>query len=122
MWLKKRTARIFTKVLPAILWLAVFLAANCASSEPGLTVRGIVKDAETGQPIAGATVSDDGYGPKPYKSGTTDATGTYQFVTWSEEHNVIAQAPGYKAQSQLLKSSLFKEEKEKVLDFALVRQ
>jgi hypothetical protein len=46
----------------------------------------------------------------------------YQFVTWSEEHNVIAQAPGYKAQSRLLKSSLFKEEKEKVLDFALVRQ
>jgi hypothetical protein len=122
MRLKKRTARIFTKSLPAILWLAVFLAASCASSEPGLTVRGIVKDAETGQPIAGATVSDDGYGPKPYKSATTDATGMYQFVTWSEEHNVIAQAPGYKAQHQLLKSILFKEEKEKVLDFALVRQ
>jgi len=122
MRLKERTATIFTKALPAILWLAIFLAASCASSEPGLTVRGIVKDAETGQPIAGATVSDDGYGPKPYKSATTDATGTYHFVTWSEEHNVIAQAPGYKAGHQLLKSSLFKKEKEKVLDFALVRQ
>ena len=44
MRLKKRTATIFTKALPAILWLAVFLAASCASSEPGLTVRGIVKD------------------------------------------------------------------------------
>jgi hypothetical protein len=35
---------------------------------------------------------------------------------------MIVQAPGYKAGHQLLKSSLFKKEKEKVLDFALVRQ
>ena len=87
-----------------------------------MVVTGIVLDATTGQPIAGAGVSDDGYGPKPYKGATTDATGKYRYTTWGEEHSIVAQAPGYKAQRQTLITSLLQTEKKKVLNFKLTRE
>jgi crotonobetainyl-CoA:carnitine CoA-transferase CaiB-like acyl-CoA transferase len=90
------------------------------SEQPSLVVTGTVKDAVTGRPIAGATVSDNGYGPKPYQSGGTDAAGRYRYVTWQEEHLIVAKATGYRARQQTLTSSLFRSEKEKVLEFALV--
>lgn len=90
------------------------------SAEPNLVVTGVVRDAVTGRPIAEATVSDDGYGPKPYKAGGTDAAGKYRYVTWREEHLIVAKAPGYRAQRQTLTTGFFQSEKEKVLDFALV--
>ena len=58
--------------------------------DPQLVVTGVVTDAATGQPIEGAKVSDDGYGPKPYRGTVTGPSGTYVYVTWNEEHGVIA--------------------------------
>jgi hypothetical protein len=88
--------------------------------QPTLAVRGVVTDAATGEPIAGAKVSDQGYGPKPYKGATTDSAGEYRYVTWGEEHVVVAQAPGYKTQRKSITMSFFQTEKEKVINFALV--
>jgi len=101
---------------------AIIIALGCVTPEPRLMVGGIVKDAKSGQPLAGATVTDDGYGIKPYRGATTDAAGKYQYRTWYEEHNVIAQAPGYKAQRLLLRTSLWRRKTEIELNFSLVRQ
>ena len=105
-----------------VLGLMAALLTGC-DSEPRVTVSGVVKDAATGQPISGANVSDDGYGPNPYNNGAvTDSAGKYSYVTWPEEHGVIAQAPGYKYQSQRLTTGFLQREKEKTIDFALVRE
>jgi hypothetical protein len=116
----------FRKTVPCLttvaLTFAIIIAAGCATSEPRLTVSGIVKDAESGQPLAGATVSDDGYGIKPFRGATTDSAGKYQYRTWYEEHNIIALAPGYKAQRLLLRTSLWRRKTEIELNFSLVRQ
>jgi len=98
----------------------VILPIACTSSEPKFVVKGTVKDATTGQAIAGAKVSDDGYGQKPYKNAITAPNGNYRYITWAEEHSIVAQAPGYKPQRQALTTSFFQTEKEKVLDFMLV--
>ncbi len=98
------------------------LASGCSNPEPKLVVTGTVTDSATGQPIPGATVSDDGYGPQPYRGTTTDEAGTYQYMTWPEEHAVMAQAPGYKPQRQGFSTGILQTEKKKVLDFALTRE
>lgn len=94
-------------------------APAAKSNEPSLVITGIVKDATTGKPIEGAKVADDGYGPQPYKGGVTDAAGTYRYVTWPEEHNIVANAPGYKAQRRTIDAGLLQTEKEIVIDFSL---
>lgn len=88
--------------------------------QPKFVVRGTVTDAVTGEPIANAKVSDDGYGPQPYKGATTDSEGRYEYFTWPEEHSIKAEAPGYNAQRKGL-TGLFHVETEdqKVIDFAL---
>jgi hypothetical protein len=88
--------------------------------EPEFVVTGTVTDAETGEPIVGARISDDGYGPKPYKGATTDSEGKYSYRTWPEEHRIKAEAPGYKPQRKGI-TGLFhvESEDEKVIDFAL---
>ena len=96
------------------------LAIKSNNAQPSLVVTGVVKNAATGQPIANAKVSDDGYGSKPYKSAITDLSGKYRYVTWPQEHNISAQAQGYKTQLQMLATSLLRTEEGKVLDFALV--
>ena len=111
---------IATGALVLLMGVLVALWHHTGSEQPSLAVTGIVKDAVTGRPIAGATVSDDGYGPKPYQSGGTDAVGRYRYMTWQEEHLIVAKAPGYRAQQQTLTTSLFRSEKEKVMEFALV--
>jgi outer membrane lipoprotein-sorting protein len=92
-------------------------------SQPPFVVRGTVTDAATGEPIAGVKVSDDGYGPKPYRSAITDSEGNYRYHTWAEEHNVKAEVSGFKAQHKGL-TGLFhaKTEGEKVINFALERK
>jgi len=100
----------------------VILPLACTRTQPSLVVTGIVKDAATGQPIAGAKVSDDGYGSKPYKNAITDPAGKYRYATWPEEHSIVAQAPGYKPQRQTLTTSFSQTEKEKVLDFMLISE
>jgi len=88
---------------------------------PSLVITGTVKDsnAVTGRPIEGAKVSDDGYGPQPYKGAVTDAAGKYRYVTWPEEHNIVANAPGYKSQRRTIDAGLLQTEKAMVVDFAL---
>ena len=98
------------------------ISKKSESNEPSLIITGTVKDAATGQPIEGAKVSDDQYGPEPYKGAATDAAGKYRYVTWPEEHNIIAEAPGYKAQRRGIQPGLFQKEKEMVVDFALERE
>jgi outer membrane lipoprotein-sorting protein len=91
--------------------------------QPKFVVNGTVKDAATGQPIVGAKVSDDGYGTKPYKGAITDSDGRYRYLTWPEEHNIKAEAAGYKPQNKVI-TGLFHAESanEKVIDFALKRE
>jgi outer membrane lipoprotein-sorting protein len=89
---------------------------------PGFVVTGTVTDAATGRPIAGAKVSDDGYGPKPYKGAITDANGVYSYHTWPEEHRIKAEASGYKPQHKGLSTGLFHTENvedKQVIDFTL---
>ncbi len=116
----KRKVTCYT-ILLAIL-LIVILAVVSKNSQPGLVLTGTVTDAATGQPIAGARVSDDDYGTKPYKGVITDQTGNYSYVTWAEEHKIVAQAAGYKSQRQTLITSLLQTEKKTVLNFVLVRE
>ncbi len=88
--------------------------------EPEFVITGTVTDTATGQPIEGARVSDDGYGPEPYKGAITDSEGKYSYRTWPEEHRIKAEAPGYKSQRKGL-TGLFhvENEDEKAVDFAL---
>ncbi len=94
--------------------------ASEEDKKPKFVVTGIVTDATTGQPIAGAKVIDDGYGPEPYKGAITDSEGKYSYLTWPEEHRIKAEAPGYKPQRKGI-TGLFhvESEDEKVIDFAL---
>jgi hypothetical protein len=87
---------------------------------PEFVVAGTVTDSATGQPIEGARVSDDGYGPEPYKGAVTDSQGKYSYRTWSEEHSVKAEAPGYKPQRKSITGLLHVEDAaERAIDFAL---
>jgi outer membrane lipoprotein-sorting protein len=94
--------------------------ASEGDEEPEFVVTGTVTDAATGEPIAGAKISDDGYGPEPYRGAITDSQGRYRYLTWPEEHRIKAVAPGYKPQSKGI-TGLFHVESadEKAIDFAL---
>lgn len=92
-----------------------------ASPQPTMVVTGTVKDTTTGQPIAGAKVSDWKYGSGK-QFGISDSAGRYQYLTWPEEHIIIAEAPGYKPQQQGVQTSFFHSDTAKIIDFALVRQ
>jgi len=105
-------------------WTAPARDKAPVSTAPTLLVTGTVTDAATGAPIAGARVTDDGYGYAPYGylGATTAAQGHYGYKTWPEEHNVSAVALGYAKASKLLATGLLQTGRERVLDFALTRQ
>jgi len=99
---------------------------------PELIIKGIVKDAQTGKPIAGARVFDDGYGPTPLWDqiradersewgAITNTAGEYSFLTWPEHHSVSAEAPGYKPERESLYENHFtiNENDEETMDFVL---
>jgi outer membrane lipoprotein-sorting protein len=87
-----------------------------------MLISGIVRDAETGRVIAGASVSDDGYGPKPYKNSLTDSAGRFSYSTWPEEHYILAEAPGYRSQRKTITAEQFQSDKFAVVNFSLERQ
>lgn len=116
-WLEKKTwknrpLRIVTIfLLICIMATCVIPMAKFDPGPPSLTIKGTVTDAETGNPIAGARIFDDPYGPGPdwqkIESGfydpnlpqwgaTTDANGNYAFLTWHEHHSFKVKADGYK--------------------------
>ena len=97
-----------------------FASTSEGDDEPEFIVTGTVTDVVTGQPIEGARVSDDGYGSEPYKGAVTDSQGKYSYRTWSEEHSVKAEAPGYKVLRKSLTGLLHVENEDyKSMDFAL---
>ena len=87
--------------------------------EPNLFVEGVVRDAVTGKPIEGAKVSDEGYGVEPFFGTITDTQGRYRYLTWYEEHSIVASASGYETQRRLLKTKFFGNEREIVMPFDL---
>ena len=97
--------------------ISVIRLVGCTPPEPNCTIKGTVRDAVTGQPIAGAKVSDGDYGNK---GATTDSDGKYSYLTCYEEHSIVAEAPGYKTQGRTLMTKIFGVESEKTMDFALV--
>ncbi len=93
--------------------------AKASSRRPEFVIRGTVIDSQTGKPIAGAKVGD----VEQYADGEqmtfTDANGNYSYKTWYEEHDVKAEADGYKRQEKVLVTKLFGSEKDKKIDFSL---
>ncbi|MHC4240826.1 MAG: M56 family metallopeptidase, partial [Planctomycetota bacterium] len=106
-----------------------------ASSMPGppkLVIKGVVKDAQTGEPVAGARIFDDGYGPEPVWEqihpdkrcrwgAVTNSAGQYSFLTWREHHTIKIEAPGYKSQRRSLYSGhfTFNKKDQEIFDFTL---
>jgi len=98
------------------------LKQGAANTQPNFEINGVVKDAETGKPIQGAKIMDDGYGPEPRQSVVTDAQGKYTFKTWNEEHNIIVQAQGYKSKVKTLTPELLQTENGPVIDIELDKE
>ncbi|MDT8301835.1 MAG: M56 family metallopeptidase, partial [Sedimentisphaerales bacterium] len=106
--------------------------ASSMPGPPGLVIKGVVKDAQTGEPIAGARVFDDGYGPEPdweqirpderYRWGAiTNEAGQYSFLTWPEHHTIEVEASGYKAQRRSLYTGhfVFNKKDQEIFNFTL---
>jgi len=120
---KKKLMFLSITVLSLILMVSAIRLVGCVSDknmQPTFVLKGTVRDATTGKPITGAKVSDGRYGPEPRKGAITDSDGNYSYLTWYEEHNIEAQAPGYETQRKTLMTKLFRQESEKVMDFELV--
>ena len=105
-------------IIVIVIALGVFLYIQSQTEPPEFRVFGTVKDSVTGQPIEGSSVSDYNYGRKPYKSAVTNAQGGYEYLTWRDEHGIIAQAPHYKPQQKGV-GSFLQSAKEQELNFEL---
>ena len=115
----KTGRNVILAVAVIIIAIGVVLFMKSKTARPTFVVTGTVTDASTGKPIAGAKVSDDDFGPKPYRAATTDAEGKYSYMTWPEEHTIVVEAPGYEKQTFSLTAGIFQKEKQETLDFAL---
>ncbi|MCK4887210.1 MAG: hypothetical protein KAS96_07455, partial [Planctomycetes bacterium] len=141
-WLERKTwknrglriASIF--VLVCLMATCVIPMAKFDPGLPGLTIKGRVTDTATGEPIAGARIYDDPYGPGPdwqkiergfyapnlpQWGAITDANGEYAFLTWHEHHSFKVEAKGYEPDRGTLYSSHFSIPTKdiEVFDFAL---
>ncbi len=120
-------------LLIVIITAAILLPmAKSMPGPPELIIKGIVKDAQTGEPIAGARVFDDGYGPEPNWEqikadersewgAITNSAGEYSFLTWPEHHSIKVEAPDYKSERRSLYDGhfVFNKKDEETFDFAL---
>ncbi|MBC8468462.1 MAG: carboxypeptidase regulatory-like domain-containing protein [Planctomycetes bacterium] len=129
---KKAKLGIIGLLVIIIIGAILLPMASSMPGPPGLVIKGVVKDAQTGEPIAGARVFDDGYGPEPlweqirpderYQWGAiTNSAGQYSFLTWPEHHSIKVEAPGYKAQRRSLYTGhfVFSRKDQEVFDFTL---
>jgi beta-lactamase regulating signal transducer with metallopeptidase domain len=102
----------------------------CVDEEPQFVIKGTVTNVNTGEPIAGAKVFDDRYGPgadwnniksgEQFKFGAiTDSNGQYSYITWYEEHGLKCDANSYNSQRTVLMTKIFGSEKEKIINFSL---
>lgn len=129
-----KSAKLGIVSLAAIIIAALILLpmAKADSKPPSLVIKGTVTDSQTGSPIAGAKVFDDGYAEDPdwdniapdkisEWGAVTNSNGQYSFLTWPEHHGIKVHAPGYKAKRKSLYSGHFTFNKKdtEVLDFAL---
>jgi beta-lactamase regulating signal transducer with metallopeptidase domain len=80
-------------------WPMIRKAKKAVSEQ--FRVTGIVTNAATGQPIAGAEVYDDGYNDGKARTFTDDA-GRFVLRTANEEHRIAAKADGYAPQQKTL--------------------
>lgn len=143
--LKSRIARMLSLPIPkkaklgiaglliiVIAGLILLPMAAAKVGEPTLVIKGTVTNLATEEPIAGAKVFDDGYGPGPdwqkVKAGEqfewgaiTDSNGQYSFLTWPEHHTIKVESDGYESQNKSLYSSHFtlNKKNEEIFDFAL---
>ena len=109
--------------------------SGCDVGPPGLVIKGAVTDAESGQPIAGAKVFDDGYAGDPDWENVepdkrsewgaiTNSKGEYSFLTHAEHHSIKIEATGYKTKGATLYNGHFTINKkdEEVFNFVLERE
>ncbi|MCX6902182.1 MAG: protein kinase, partial [Verrucomicrobia bacterium] len=104
-------------------WLLGGLINATNHRPPQFLVTGLVSDATTGQPIAGARVADNRYGTSASKvprEEWTDPNGHYTLVTWPEEHTLIASAPGYQTILATLNTTLAGRERTARMNFSLL--
>lgn len=73
-------------------------AAGCAST-PDLRVSGVVLDAVTREPVAGARVHEGRYAPDLAAGAVTGEDGAFAYYSYPEEHCLLVEAPGYAAYS-----------------------
>ncbi|NQT01224.1 MAG: M48 family metalloprotease, partial [Planctomycetes bacterium] len=129
---KKAKLGIIGLLVVIIIGAILLPMANSMSGPPKLVIKGVVKDALTGEPIAGARVFDDGYGPEPVWEqirpdvrcqwgAITNEAGQYSFLTWPEHHTIKVQAPGFKALRRSLYSGhfTFNKKDQEIFDFTL---
>src|SRR5579859_830651 len=108
--------------LVAGLFILIALGLKLAGETRDVTVNGIVTDAVTGQPIAGARVDDNRYGAGPDEAPAqswTGADGRYELNTRYEEHTIAASASGYESKLSTLYTKTFGSERKVSMNFRL---
>ncbi len=132
---KKAKLGIIGLVVVVIIGAVLLPMTNSMSDSPKLVIKGVVKDAQTDEPIAGAKVFDDGYAHEPLWEqirpdqrrqwgAITNSAGQYSFLTWPEHYSIKVEAPGYKAQRRSLYKGHFvlKTKDEEIFDFTLEQE
>lgn len=92
------SAKRWVRFLGVLVVSALLAGCGGEPGEPNVIVMGVVKDAETGNPVAGARVADHLYAAsttRPNREAWTGTDGRYTMETWYEEHTLVASAPGY---------------------------
>lgn len=106
------------RVLAAVLLGSALLFISCLDRE--ITLGGVVVDAVTGSPVAGATVSDGAYGKGNF--GVTDDSGRFSYITYGEEHTLIVTASGYRTITKTMITPLLINDKEITIEIVLERE